>query len=132
MSTIETSAGDGVAAYHVVARNLVDEFFVSDGHIGCALDGIPLHVLCECPFHGYVADHVASGIVVQQAVEADALDAGDETARRGEGLQSATGADTYHRQGAVLVALLTGLVVDVGKGVEFIDYDVDIIAADAV
>ena len=89
-------------------------------------------MLAECSFHGYVADHVASCVVVEQAIEADALDRGDETACGREGLQAAAGANAYHGERAVFVTFLTCAVVDVGERIEFIGYDVDVVAADAV
>ena len=79
-----------------------------------------------------IADHITSCIVVQQTVEADALDGSHETARRCEGLQTATGADAYHRQRAVLILFLTGVIIDIRQCVEFVDYDVDVVTADTM
>ena len=89
-------------------------------------------MLGEGLLHGYVAHHIASGVVVQQAIEADALDRGHETSRRCEGLQAAAGADAYHGECAMLVFLHAGLVVDIGQRVEFVDHNVDVVAANAV
>ena len=86
LGTVETTAGNGIAFNHVFTGNLVDEVGIGYGYVWCALDGIPLHVLLEGFLHRDVADDVTSGIVVEQAVEADALDRGNETASRREGL----------------------------------------------
>ena len=111
---------------------MVDEILVADGHVGGALDGIPCHVLLEGFFQLQVADLVAAGIVVQEAVEADALDGGDEGARGREGLKAAAGADAHAGQRTVLRILLACLVVDIGQRVQLGHHDVDIVAADAV
>ena len=89
-------------------------------------------MLLESLLHGDVADDVTSGIVVEQAVEADALDGSDETAGGCEGLQATAGADAYHRQCAMLFFVLTGGIVDVGQRVELVHHDVDVVTADAV
>ena len=43
-----------------------------------------------------------------------------------------TSTDTHHRQCAVFGKFLTGLVIDVGKGVQFICHDVDVVATDTM
>ena len=86
----------------------------------------------ESTLHRDIANDIASGIIVQQAIETDALHRGYETASRGEGLQTTAGADAHHRQRAMLVVLCASSVVDVGQRIKFVDYDVDIIAANAV
>ena len=89
-------------------------------------------MLCECLFHGNVANYVTASIIVQQAVEADALHTGDKTTRRREWLEAATCTDADHSECAVLVKFLTRLIVDVGQGVEFVDHDVDVVTSDAM
>jgi hypothetical protein len=89
-------------------------------------------VLLESLFEFQVAHLVTIGIVVEQTIEADTLDAGHETASRCVGLQTATGTDTYHGEGAMLRLLLAGVIIDVSESIELVDYDVDIIASDTV
>ena len=129
---IETAARNGIAAHHIILGYLVNEVGIGYGYIRSPLDGVPLHVLAELLFHRDVADHVTPGIIVEQAVKANTFDAGNETARRRKGLQAATGAYSDHRQRTVLVAFLTGGIVDVGQRVKFVDDNVDVVAADAV
>ena len=86
----------------------------------------------ESLFQSEVTHLVTSCIVVEQAVEADALDAGNETAGRSEGLQAAAGADAYHRQRAVLVTLFSCGIVNVSQCVKLVDHDVDVVASDAM
>ena len=132
LGAIETTTGDGIAAYHIVAGNLIDEVCIGDGYVWSALDGIPRHVLLEGLFELEVTDVVAPSIIIEQTIEADALHTGDKTASRGVWLQAATGADAHHGQRAVFVALLAGLIVDVSQCVEFVGNDVNVVAADAV
>ena len=89
-------------------------------------------MLREGTFHGDVAYHIASGIVVQESVEADALDRGCEASGRREGLESATGTDAHHGECAMLVSFLACLIVDISQGVAFVDDDVDIVAPDTM
>ena len=89
-------------------------------------------MLPEGFLHGNVADHIAAGIVVEQSVETDALDGGNERTCGCEGLQASAGADAYHRQRAVFLFLFAGVVVNIGQCVEFVDHDVDVVAANAV
>ena len=86
----------------------------------------------ESLFHLQVAHVVAAGIEVQQTIETDALDRGNERTGGSERLQTATGTDTNHGQGAVLGFLLTGVVVDICQCVELVDNDVDVVTADTV
>ena len=80
---------------------------------------------------GQVADTVAVGIVVEQAVEADALDGSNESAQRCLGLQAAAGADAHKGQAAKPVAVLSRGEINVGQSVQFVDHDVDVVATDA-
>ena len=89
-------------------------------------------MLLEDFLHLEVADVVTSGIEVEQAVEADALNRSNERASGREGLQTATGADANHSQRTMLRLLLTGVVVDVSQRVEFVDHDIDVVAADTM
>ena len=132
LRTVESTAGDGVATHHVVLRNLINELFVGYGHIGCSLDGIPLHVVAERLLHGDVADYISTCVIVQQTIKADAFHGGDERSRWCERLEASAGAYAHHCERTMLVALLAGLVVDGGKGVELVDHDVDVVAAYAV
>ena len=86
LRAVETTAGYGIALDHVVGSNLVDEVGIGYCNVGCTLDGIPLHVLLESLLHLDVADNVASCVIVEQAVETDALDGCDERPRGCEGL----------------------------------------------
>ena len=87
-----------------------------------------MHVLLESLFEFEVAHLVTTCIVVQQTIEANTLYAGYETASRRVGLQTATSSNAYHGKGAMLGLLLAGVIIDVGKGVEFVSYDIDIVA----
>ena len=111
---------------------MFDEFSVGYANIGSAFDGIPIHVLLEGFFQLEVAHIVASGIVVQKSVEADALDRSHEASGRREWLQTTAGADAHHCERAMLVALCASGIVDVGQCVELVCYDVDVVASYAV
>ena len=91
-----------------------------------------MHVLLESLFELEVADLITPSIVVQQSVETYTLYAGHKTAGWSEGLQTATGANAHHRQYAMLVFLRASLIVDVGKCVEFVGHDVDVVTSDTM
>ena len=76
-----------------------------------------------------VADAIAVGIVVEQSVKAYALDACYVGAEGGVGLESSTCAYAYEGELSEGGTVLTCLEVDVGKSVELVDYDVDIVTA---
>ena len=131
LRTIETTASNGDASHHVVSCYLVNQFWICLCHVGGTFHGRPIHVLLEGFFHWQVANLVAVSIVVEQAIEANALDGGDETTRGGERLQATTSADTHDGEGAVFILLSASVEVDVGKGIQFGHHNVDIVAADA-
>ena len=79
-----------------------------------------------------VADAVACGVVVQEAIESDALHRGYECAERCLWLQASAGADTDKCQRAVGIFLCAGVEVDIGEGVELVDYDIYIVGTYAV
>ena len=129
--TVEAAASDSYASQHFFTCHLLYEGGVCCSHVRCSFLRTPVHVADKCLFHVEVAYFVASGIVVEQAVEADALDAGDEGAKRGIGLQTAAGTDADYRECAVLWLVLTLLEVDVGKGIQLVHRDVDVVATNA-
>ena len=131
LGTIEAAAGDGDAAHHVVLGYLLDELGIGYCHVGRTLERRPAHVLLESFFQLQVADIVASVVVVEETIEADALDGGDEGACGREGLEAATGADAHDGERAVFVVLGARLEVDIGQSVELVHDDVDVVAADA-
>ncbi len=47
-------------------------------------------------------------------------------------INSGCSAYAYHREGAVLVLYLTCVEVDIGECIQFVDYNVDVIGADAM
>ena len=132
LRTIESAARDGVTSHHIVLSYLVDELFICQSHIRCALDGIPLHVFCKSLLHINIAHHITTSIIVQQTVEADTLHGSYKATRWREWLQSTASSDAYHRQRAVLFFLLAGVIVDVGERVKFVDHDIYVIAANTV
>lgn len=89
-------------------------------------------MLLEGCFKLQVAHLITTGVIVEQAVETDAFHAGNETACGSEGLQTATGAYAHHGQRAVLITLLAGRIVYVGKSVKFVGYYVDVVTAYAM
>ena len=89
-------------------------------------------MLTESLLHIDVANDVTTCVIVEQAIEADTLHTGDEATCRCERLQSATSADAYHRECAVLVFFLTRVIVDVGEGIKFINNDIYIVTADTM
>ena len=131
LRTEEAVAGHRDTPDHVGLCHAVDQRGVGRGHIGIAHDGTPRHLALELGLQLQVATGVAARIEVEQAVEADALDAGDIGAGRRLGLQSATSAHADEGQRAVHGALRAGGEVDVGQGVELVHHDVDVVAADA-
>lgn len=80
-------------------------------------------------FEVEVADCVSTAVVVEQSVEADALDGGDEGACWGEGLESSAGAYADEGESAVVLFYLSGGEVDVGQCVELVHDNVDVVAS---
>ena len=107
--TVEASASDGDAAKHFLSCHLLDEGRVGSCHVWCSLLWTPVHVLNESLFHVKVAYFVAACIIVEQAIEADALDAGYECADGCFGLYAAAGADADYREGTMFGLFLTRL-----------------------
>ena len=85
----------------------------------------------EGALQGEVAHGISSGIEVEQAVKSDGHLRADEGAYRRVRLEAAARADAYQLKSAQDVALLTCLEVDVGQGVQLVQYDVDVVASDA-
>ena len=131
LRAIETAASNGDASHHVVSCYLVNQFRVCLCHVGGTFHGRPIHVLFEGFLHWQVADIIPSVVIVEQAVKADALDGGNESARRRERLQAAASADTHDGEGTMFILLSASLKVDVGKGIQFGHHNVNIVAADA-
>ena len=128
---IEAAAGNRDAAKHFLPCDLLDERGVGTGNVRCAFLRTPVHVLRECLFQLEVADVVTSCVVVEQAVEADALHAGDERSQRSFWLKAATSADADNRECAMPGLVVTLLEVDVGERVKLVHHDVDVVATDA-
>ena len=80
-------------------------------------------------FHFEVADAVAVGIVVEQTVEAYALDAGYVGAEGGVGLETSACAYTYEGELTECGVVLAGLEIDVGKSIELVDNDINVVTA---
>ena len=86
----------------------------------------------ESLFHIKVADVVAACIVVEQAVEANALHAGNKGSQGCFGLQTSTSSDTDKGERPMLGLVLTLLEIDVGEGIQLVHHDVEVVAADAM
>lgn len=132
LRTVEADGRDGVAAHHVIAAYHVDEFLVGVHDIGFGPEWIPAGMLAECFFEIEVGHFIAAGIIVEHTVEAKRFFGYHGSAERQFGLQSARCADAHHGETAFFGPYLAGLEVDVGQGVEFVDYNVDIVGADTV
>ena len=78
-----------------------------------------------------VANLIASGIEIEQAIEAYRCLRANEGAHRCVFLQSTTGANAHELKGAMLVVFEASLEIDVGKSIELVHHDVDIVATDA-
>lgn len=130
---IETSAGDGDAAFHIVLCNAFEKFrgIVDAVRVSDTLIAGPSHVVHEGCFEVKVTDIVASGVEVEETVETEAFLRCDEGARGQISVESAAGADAYEGEGAVLGAIITSGEVNVGKGIKFVDHDVYVVASDA-
>ena len=63
----------GDAAHHFFTSHALDKFGVGVDDVGGAEEWIPVEVFLEGFLEGEVADVVATGVEVQQAVEAYAL-----------------------------------------------------------
>ena len=72
------------------------------------------------------------GVEVEHAIEADGALGRHVGADGSEGLQAATGADADEREPPRLRLHLASSEIDVGEGVQLVEYDVDIIRADTV
>ncbi len=58
-----------MSAYHVVAADLLYEFFVGRHYIWCRPQRIPSHIFTECFLVVEVRHTVASGVVVEHSVK---------------------------------------------------------------
>ena len=131
LRTIETSAGDGDAVYHVVTADAVGEFLVCLYHIRCTKLWVPVHMLGESILQSKVAHLISSGIEVEQPIEANALLAYDECTYGGVFLQSTTGANTHNLQRGLLCLLGASSKVDIDQRVQLVDHNIYIVAANA-
>ena len=98
----ESSAGDGHAPHHVSSGDALQQFRRSTDYVGVGntLIAGPSHVCHKFPFEVGIADLVASGVEVEQAIEANAAGAGHESTLGHVGLQTAAGAYAYQLQAA--------------------------------
>ena len=86
----------------------------------------------EFVFEVEVGYQVASGIVIEYAVEAYRLFGYYRGAEREFGLESPRCAYAHQSKRTYFVAYLACIEVDVSQGVEFVDYNVDIVRSDTV
>ena len=84
----------------------------------------------QSTFHGQVAHRVTSFVEVQEAVESYGDSGTDVGAYRRIRLQTAAGTDTHNFQLTEGIVFFTGLEIDVGQCVEFVHYDVYVVASD--
>ncbi len=86
----------------------------------------------ECFLEIEVCHLIASGIVIEHAVESYRMlgnDGGAETQFR---LQGTAGADANEGEHTLLFANLARLEIDIGEGIEFVDNDVDVVGSDTM
>lgn len=67
---VEAHGRDGVAVHHIVAAYDVDEMRVGVDHVRLGPQWIPAHGVTEGVFEVKVGHLIATGIVVEHAVEA--------------------------------------------------------------
>ena len=99
--------------------------------MGNACRTAPLHVGQESLLQSEVAHGITSPVEVQQSVEADGDFRTDEGAQGGIRLQPATRPDADQLKGAQDRVLPAGPEVDVGKGIQLVEHDVDVVTTDA-
>ena len=131
LRTVETAAGDGDSSNHVVAGYLIEQLRVVIYTVWIAYLVHPFYLALELCLCFEVADLVAAGVEVDEAVEADALLRCYEGSGWAFWLQTAAGADAHEGEGGVLGFLGAGGEVDVLQGIEFVDHDIDVVAADS-
>ena len=132
LCTVEAAGGDGDAAHDVVLGNAVGQFGVGGDGVGAEAVDAPAELRAEGSLEREVADALGVGIEVGHAIKSDGTLGGYVGADGRPRLQTAAGANAHHGQHAGSLTRQTGGEVDVGEGVELVDDDVDVVAADAV
>ena len=132
LRTVEAAGGDGDAAHDVVLGDAVGQLWVGGDGVGAEAVDAPAELRAEGSLEREVADALGIGVEVGYAIKSDGTLGGHVGADRRPGLQTAAGANAHHGQHAGSLTRQTGGEVDVGEGVELVDDDVDVVAADAV
>ena len=132
LRTVEATGGDGDAAHDVVLGDAVGQFGVGGDGVGAEAVDAPAELRAKGSLEREVADALGVGIEVGHAIKTYGTLGSHIGADRRPGLQTAAGADAYQGQHAGSLTRQTGGEVDVGEGVELVDDDVDVVAADAV
>ena len=100
LRTVETAAGDGDSSNHVVAGYLIEQLRVVIYTVWIAYLVHPFYLALELCLCFEVADFVAAGVEVDEAVEADALLRCYEGSGWAFWLQTAAGADAHNLERA--------------------------------
>ena len=131
LRTKKSATGHSDATHHIGGRYAADEFVVGADAIGVtdASGALPAHGGEELLFETEVANAVAAGIEVEQAVEADALDTGHEGAFGCFGLEATTGAYAHDFKTAQRGFDGSAGEVDVGERVNLVEHDVNVVTA---
>ena len=130
MRAIETATGNSIATHHVIGSHAINQFRAGNGHIGSTLLRVPVHMLLESLFQFEVTNIISSGVVVEQAIETDALHRCDERSHRREWLKTTTGTDAYTGECTVFIFFFAGVEIDIGKSIQLVHHDIDVIASD--
>ena len=110
----------------------VGQLRVGGDGVGAEAVDAPAELRAEGSLEREVADALGVGIEVGHAIKSDGTLGSYVGADGRPRLQTAAGANAHHGQHAGSLTRQTGGEVDVGEGVELVDDDVDVVAADAV
>lgn len=132
LGAIEAYGRDSISAHHVAAADALDEFGIGVDNVWLRPQRVPACVLAEILLKIEVGHFVASGIVVEDTVEADGFLGDNRCAKAEFGLESTGCADAHEGEHTLIVADLAGLEVYVGESVEFVDHNVDVVGSDAM
>ena len=128
LRSVEASTGYGNTTYHIVGSYALEQVWIVVHNIRCTKLRIPNDMILERVFETEVTHLIAPGIEVEKSVEADALLWGDESARGCVWLQAAAGTYANYCQAAWSFMFLARRKIDICKRIEFVEYNVDIVA----
>ena len=132
LRSIEANSGDGVSAHHIILSYALNQLRVGVHGIGSGPRVVPFRVLAEFLFKLQVADSIAVGIEIQNAVEAGTFLSHYEIADAEFGLQSTRSADTNHGESAVLGFHGARFEINIGQSVKLRNHYLDVVGTDAV